>query len=203
MPSNGTGRGFYRPGEERACTHGTHLRQPVFRSDGSLRRWPPPFTTAGRHHRSQTKPIGLGPSRRIRRRRLAGSATTPEASLREASGRPKPAPGSPSGAAPQDPLPSGAEAAPKEEEGWRRGCWTSTTSQGTTLPPLLQPQDAAPPDRILVERAPWMKGPSPESSGKTPLDPAATVRQHRLCSATSFGDGEGRVRGGGGWSRRR
>jgi hypothetical protein len=39
MPSNGAGRGFYRPGERRACTRGAHLRQPMFRSDGSLRRW--------------------------------------------------------------------------------------------------------------------------------------------------------------------
>jgi hypothetical protein len=38
MPSNGAGRGFYRPGERRACTRGAYLRQPVFRSDGSLRR---------------------------------------------------------------------------------------------------------------------------------------------------------------------
>jgi hypothetical protein len=39
MPSNGAWTGFYRRGERRAYTRGAHLRQPMFRRDGSLRRY--------------------------------------------------------------------------------------------------------------------------------------------------------------------
>jgi hypothetical protein len=38
FPAMAPGRGFYRPGERRACMRDAHLRRPVFRSDGSLRR---------------------------------------------------------------------------------------------------------------------------------------------------------------------
>jgi hypothetical protein len=38
MPNNGAEICFYRRSERRMCTHGAHLRQPMLRSDDSLRR---------------------------------------------------------------------------------------------------------------------------------------------------------------------
>jgi hypothetical protein len=39
MGNNGARTGFYRRDERQACTRDAHLRQPVFRCDGSLRHW--------------------------------------------------------------------------------------------------------------------------------------------------------------------
>jgi hypothetical protein len=78
MPSNGAGRGFCRPGERRACTRGAHLRQPVFRRNGPLRRWAklPPVQLFGARGEETGKwrrwasvvplTVGHAPSRRPR-----------------------------------------------------------------------------------------------------------------------------------------